>query len=419
MKNDYLCRVKTELFIAKRLRLAPSDGGRRSPAVGIAVAGVALAIVVMMTSMAVVLGFQEAIRRKVMGFEASVTIKPLGKYYQDEAVEIGLDTALADELSRAVPGASVAPVIAQPTVLKTIDNFAGVVLTGYGSGHDPSFERSNLLDGSLPESSTDLLLSQTTARRLSLQCGDKVDACFFIDGSMKLRRLTVSGIYSSNFSDYDKMTAYADYGMLAKVRRLDDNAGDYIEIRGIATEDIPEAASRVTGALQRLYDSGMLRSGASVTTVFESGAMYFNWLALLDANVVVILVIMMLVSGFTLISCVFILILQRIRMIGVLKSLGATNGQIRRVFMLLGSRVVGLGLLIGNLAGVGLLWMQSAFHLFKLDPDAYYLTYVPVRLLFTDVALLNGGAIVVSVVLLLIPVSLISGISPARTIHYE
>jgi lipoprotein-releasing system permease protein len=147
--------------------------------------------------------------------------------------------------------------------------------------------------------------------------------------------------------------------------------------------------------------------------------MYFNWLALLDANVVVILIIMSLVSGFTLISCVFILILQRVRMIGVLKSLGATNRQIRRVFILLGLRVVGLGLVIGNCVGIALLSLQAYFHLLPLDPESYYLTYVPVLLDWRHVLLLNGCAVLLAGMLLLIPASLVSRISPAKTMHYE
>lgn len=407
------------MYIARRLRLAPSDGGRRSPAVGIAIAGVALAVVVMMASVSIVLGFQEAIRQKVMGFEASVTIRPLGKYYRGEATEIEFTPVMRQAVSEAVPSGRIALAVSQPAVLKAPDSFAGVVLNGFGQGHDSSFERGNLLEGTLPEKGTDVLLSVPTASKLSLGVGDKVDACFFVNGSMKLRRLTVCGVYSSNFSDYDRITAYADYGMLCKLRGLGENVGDFVEIRGVEAEEIPDASAAVQQALTRLYYSGELPVGVSVSTVFDSGAMYFNWLALLDANVVVILVIMVLVSGFTLISCVFILILQRVRMIGVLKSLGATDGQIRRVFMFLGGRVVGLGLLAGNLVGLSLLYLQTRFHMLSLDPEAYFLTYVPVRIDWVDIAALNVGAAVLAGMLMLVPAALVSRISPARTMHYE
>lgn len=407
------------MFIARRLRLAPSDGGRRSPAVGIAIAGVALAVIVLMASVAVVLGFQDAIRDKVEGFEASLTIGALGRYYAEEVDVVTLSPTMRAAITEAAPEGSAALVITQPVVLKTTDDFAGVVLHAYGEGHDPSFEEGHILEGSLPVRPTDIMVSSATASKLSVGVGDRLDGCFFVNDALKLRRLNVSGIYSSNFSDYDRITAYGDFGMLSKLRQLDAGAGDAIEIRGLATEDINEASLRLQQALARRYNTGELTSGVNVVTVFDSGAMYFNWLALLDANVVVILIIMSLVSGFTLISCVFILILQRVRMIGVLKSLGATDGQIRRVFLMLGGRVVGLGLLIGNLVGIGLLMLQKYLHLVPLDPEAYFLTYVPVRLDWESVALLNAGALLLSWLLMQLPASLVSRISPARTMRYE
>lgn len=407
------------MFIARRLRLAPSDGGRRSPAVGIAIAGVALAVIVLMASVAVVLGFQDAIRDKVEGFEASLTIGALGRYYAEEVDVVTFSPTMRAAITEAVPEGSAALVITQPVVLKTTDDFAGVVLHAYGEGHDPSFEEGNIIEGSLPVRPTDIMVSSATASKLSVGVGDRLDGCFFVNDALKLRRLNVSGIYSSNFSDYDRITAYGDFRMLSKLRQLDAGAGDAIEIRGLATEDINEASLRLQQALARRYNTGELTSGVNVVTVFDSGAMYFNWLALLDANVVVILIIMSLVSGFTLISCVFILILQRVRMIGVLKSLGATDGQIRRVFLMLGGRVVGLGLLIGNLVGIGLLMLQKYLHLVPLDPEAYFLTYVPVRLDWESVALLNAGALLLSWLLMQLPASLVSRISPARTMRYE
>ncbi len=411
--------MKTEIFIARRLRLAPGDGARKSPAVGIAVGGVALAVVVLMISMSVVVGFQEAITHKVTGFEAQLTIGPLGRYVEGEKDVVVFAPAMLEAVSEAIPDGKVAMTIRQPVVLKTPDNFAGVVLNGYGEGHDSSFEQGNLIEGSLGESPTDIVISSLTAGKLSLSVGDKVDGCFFVDGALKLRRLEVCGIYSSNFGDYDRLTAYGDYDMLRKLRRLEVDEADAVEIRGLSMADIDSASKRLQETLSRRYASGELTSGVNVTTVFDTGAMYFNWLALLDANVVVILVIMSLVSGFTLISCVFILILQRVRMIGVLKSLGATDSQIRRIFMLLGGRVIGLGLLIGNVVGLGLLLLQKSLHIIPLDPEAYFLAYVPVEINLWHIIAINGGAVFLGALLMLIPASLVSRISPAKTMHYE
>lgn len=412
--------MKPEMFIARRLRLDPGDGRRRSPAVGIAVGGVALAVAVLMVSMAVVLGFQDAIRDKVMGFEASLTIRPLDGYSVDTSSStINYSTPYREAIKESITQGSASIAVRQPVILKTPENFVGVILNAYGEGHDDSFERGNLLEGHLPEETADIVISSETASQLGLHLGDKIDGCFFIEDAIKLRRLNVCGIYSSNFGDYDRMTAYGALPLLTRLRKLGADEGDAIEFRGIPADEINLAALTLHDALSRRYASGELTAPVSVTTVFDTGAMYFNWLALLDANVVVILIIMSLISGFTLISCVFILILQRINMIGVLKSIGATNGQIQRVFMLLGARVVGLGLSFGNLVGLGLIFIQWKWHILSLDPQAYFLTYVPVKLTALQLLFLNLGAIILACLLMMLPTAVVARISPSKTMRYE
>jgi lipoprotein-releasing system permease protein len=372
-----------------------------------------------MISISVVVGFQDAIRHKVSGFESQLTIGPLGRYVDGEGDVVEFLPTMQEAVSDAVPSGAVAMSVRQPVVLKTSGNFAGVVLYAYGNGHDSSFEEGNLIEGVLGSDPTDIVVSSVTAGKLSLSVGDKVDGCFFVDGALKLRRLTVSGIYSSNFSDYDRLTAYGDFGMLRKLRQMGEYEADAVEIRGLATDEIATAAGRLEEELSKRYRSGALTSGVNVTTVFDTGAMYFNWLGLLDTNVVVILVIMSLVSGFTLISCVFILILQRVGMIGVMKSLGATDRQIRTIFIMLGGRVVGLGLLAGDVIGLGLLLLQEYFHLVPLDPEAYFLAYVPVEINVWHILALNAGAVILGGLLMLLPASLVSRISPAKTMRYE
>lgn len=410
--------MKTELFIARRLRLSPGDGQRRSPAVGIAVGGVALAVTVMIVTIAVVTGFKSGIREKVMGFNAAITLASVPEL--SESLElVTLKPELKEAITASCPGANVARVLNQPTILKTPEQFVGLNLVGYDQGHDFSFEKGNLLEGSLPEKPTDLLISQDTAGKLGLKPGDKLDACFFLDNGLKMRRLTVCGIYSSNFGDYDRLTAYVAFGMLERLRKIPEGSADRIELRGIAPDSIMPVANDLHSRLLPLYDSDRLTTPMSLVTLYDAGAMYFNWLALLDANVVVILIIMALVSGFTLISCVFILILQRVRMIGILKSLGATNGQVRRIFELLGGKVVGLGLVIGNIVGLGIVFVQWKWHIMTLDPEAYFLTYVPMQLTVTQIIAVNLGAILLSVLLLLVPAAMVSRISPATTMRYQ
>lgn len=411
--------MKVELFMAKRLRLAPGDGGRRSPAVAIAIGGVALAVAVMLITLAVVVGFQNAIKAKVMGFEAPIKLHPLGKVYEDEAGEIELSGELQQVVGSAIPQAQTAAILTQPAVLKTPDNFAGVNINAFSAGHDFSFERGNMIEGAYPEQDNELALSELTADKLGLKVGDKLDGAFMVDNSIRLRRFVVSGIFSSNFVDYDKLTAYATFPTLQKIRKLPDGFGDAVEITGISLDEVPEASTMLHLELQGAFNRGELTEGMYVTNVTETGAAYLSWLELLDSNVVVILVIMTLVSGFTLISCMFILILQRVGMIGILKSLGATNATIRRIFLLLGGRIILYGLVIGNLTGLGLLMLQKITHLIKLDPSAYYLDEMPVEIDLTNVLTVNVAAVAMAAILMLIPASVIARISPSKTMHYE
>lgn len=411
--------MKVALFIARHLRLAPSGSGRRSPAVAIAAAGVALAVAVMLISLAVVLGFQEGIKQKVLGFEPSITIRPLGRYVAEEATLVELPGAMEEAITEAAPQAQVALTIAQPAVLKTPDSFAGVVLTGFSLGHDTSFEQGNLIEGTLPAEDNDVMISALVANNLGVKLGEKIDACFFIDGAIKLRRLKVCGIYSSSFSDYDRLTAYAQFPLLQKIVDAPEGYGTAIELRGVPLDSIADTSLRLQSLLRMAISRGEITTGLSVESVLESGAMYFNWLSLLDSNVIVILVIMTIISGFTLISCMFILILQRVKEAGMLKALGATDGLIRRVFLLLGGKVVAIGLLAGNIAGLLLIFLQWKWHLLTLDPQAYFLTFVPVHLTFTHFIMVNVGAIVMATLVMLIPSAIVGRISPAKTMHYE
>lgn len=420
-------------FLSNRLSL--SDGVRRKwpPAIVVAVAGIAVSFTVMMLSIAVVSGFKSEIKRKIMGFDAQIVISPLAGYYgggdatlvYDEALRGVVTRALAgvigDEPGNGDEGVEMALSISQPGMLKTASDFMGVVFRGYGAGHGWRFEKSVLKEGELPDS-VDLraiTVSESVARKLNLSIGDKIDGYFIVDGSVRLRKFEIKGIYSSNFSEYDDVVVYAPMPMLARLNKYGDSQGRSLEISGLGESEIAPVASRIQAELNSGFALGELPQAMSVTTVFTSGAIYFNWLGLLDTNVVVILILMGCVSGFSLISCVIILILQRVRMIGVLKSLGASNAMIRMVFIRLGIRVTFVGLLIGNVVSLTILSLQSVFHIVPLNPDTYYLSYVPVSTDVADWMALNAGVVAVAFIVLLLPTIVISHLSPVKTLRFE
>lgn len=413
--------MNVALFISRRLRLTP--GGRRRPStnVVIAVAGISCAVAVMLLSIGIVLGFKNAIREKVAGFEAAISIEPARNVSGEAMLPVALTPAISEAVGDAIPAASVAPAVRHAGILKTEDDFLGVVFRSLPSDSAGlRFVSDMVVSGTIPaDTAREVLLSERQASRLRLSTGDKVYSYFLVNGALKARRYAVSGLFRSNFGDYDDLTAYLPLPESQGVCGLGAGNGLRLELQGIPEAEIKRSAERLQQALNKEYAFGRLREPMVVDTVSRSGAMYYNWLGLLDTNVVVILILMGCVSGFTLISSVFILILERVRMIGQLKSLGATDGLVRRVFILLGGRIVAIGLLTGNILALGFLLTQRMWHYLPLDPQAYYLSYVPVEISWLHVALLDLGVVAVSAGLMLIPAAVVARISPAKTMRFE
>lgn len=413
--------MNVALFLSRRLRLTPGDTNRPSTNVVIAVAGIACAAAVMLLSLSVVLGFKDAIRAKVAGFEAAVTVEPAANVSGDASRPIEIDGTVRQAIAETVPAAEASLSARHAGILKTDDDFLGVMFRDVPQTESGRrFVLDNIVSGALPaDSARELLISEPRASKLRLAPGDKLFAYFFVDGALKARRYTISGTFRSNFGDYDDLVAYLPLAELQGVCGFTEGQGLRVELNGIKEDDVSRSAERLQQELNRAYAFGEIEEPMVVDTVLRSGAMYYNWLGLLDTNVVVILILMGCVSGFTLISSVFILILERVRMIGQLKSFGATDGLIRRVFILLGGRIVLIGLIAGNILALGALLCQQAWHIIPLDPQAYYLSYVPVRVSWCEVALLNLGVIAVSALLMLLPSAVIARISPAKTLRFE
>lgn len=418
--------MKFELFIARRLRLKSGKStGKRSPSVTIAVAGIALAIVIMMIAIVVVLGFKHEIRDKVMGFDAQINIMPASVYSNSDNRFIVYNDTLRDLISSTLPqNAEISLSIKQPGILKTDSDFMGVILKGMDNGYNWKFVSDNLAEGKIPDYSCDenknsIIISRIMSASLGLDVGDRIYAYFFNDNNIRTRRFEIAGIYESHFGEYDRITAFAPIEALQKISRLQSDMGSSIEIRGLNPDKIMDNCI----ALQENIAEACYRQGLSqmyqIDNVYHTGALYFNWLDLLDTNVVVILILMAFVSGFTLVSSMFIIILERINMIGVLKSLGASNAQIRRIFIMLTERLVLKGMLFGNIIALSLIFIQSKFHILPLDPEAYYLNYVPVEINWWHIVALNVGVIIISALILVLPSHLVSTISPAKTIRYE
>lgn len=376
------------------------------------------------------MGFRHEIRQKVIGFDSQISIGVRPIVASDTVSDVASQPLISTQdlmpIYSVLPsGAKVNFSVRQPAILKTPDNFSGSVIKGVDTDYDWSFIHGNLVEGVVPDFNSDstlyhIVVSRTLSCLLGVELGDKMDAYFLGNDTYRARRLKIAGIYDTHFSEYDRNMVFGSLRMLQQVADVPDSCATMAEINGLADDEAIDAtAMAITNTyIEHLY-TGKSDRHYAVVNIHDSAAIFFNWLLLLDTNVSVIITLMSLLTALTLVSSLFILILRRVNMIGILKSLGASNRMIRYTFVILATRLLVIGLLIGNVIGVGLLYIQRATGLIPLDPDAYYLDHVPVMINWSTIAILDIAIIVVSFIVLLIPSAIITTIPPARAINYE
>ena len=413
-----------ELFIARRIHFSKERGDSRRvtpPAVRIAVAGIALGVAMMILSVAIVVGFKQEVRNKMVGFGSHIRVSNFDSNSSYETVPIFVGDSLKSLLSALSGIRHVETFATKPGILKTETDFQGIVLKGVDVEYDWTFFRKHLREGELFSIDTgkvtnDVLISQQLADMLRLRCGDSFHA-YFVQDEVRARKFRICGIYDTGFTDYDKLFVLTDIKHIRRLNGWEADAVSGLELQVDDYDDLDEVAAAVDDRLLNRRD----RKGNIfyVRSIKELNPMIFSWLDVLDLNVAVILVLMMAVSGFTMISGLLIIILERTNMIGILKALGQQDRSLRRVFLYISAFLIGKGMLWGNIIGLALCWIQSFFRPLSLDPSVYYLDAVPIHLTPGSWLLINLGASVVSLLMMLAPSYLITKISPAKTIRFE
>lgn len=413
-------------WIARRLRITGTSGDKHSAGAVIAVAGVALAVMVMEITLAVVSGFKSEITRKITGFDSQITIERPYDYASGLQKEY---ISLSPEIMSSVPDINAEGVKASlsmqlPGMIKTDSDFAGTIFIGRDSKHDVTFERSNIIDGVFPDYSdeakqNDIVISGITANALGLSPGDKVFVYFFIDNSLKTRKVSIAGIYESYLSEYDKAIVYASMDFLQKVAGIDQSSGTHLELSGYDPETIEAKGKEIEYELNYSSADGQLNKYYPVTTIMQTGAMYFNWLSLLDTNVIVIFILMLCVALFTLVSSLYLIVLDRIPTIGIMKSIGASKNWLSQLFVNIGMKLAVTGIIIGNAAGLGICILQQHTGFIGLDPEMYYLSQVPVKMEVLPMILLNLGMLLLSLLILYIPSRSAARIDATESMRYE
>ena len=414
--------MNVELFIARRIH-SSKEGDREvtPPAVRIAMLGIALGLAVMILSVSIVIGFKKEVRNKVIGFGSHIQITNFDNNSSYESQPIAVSDTLLGEL-RQFPGIRhVERFATKLGILKTDEDFQGIVLKGVDEDYDWSFFRDNLKEGKLfaiqpDKRSTEVLISKYLADRLRLRVGDSF-LTYFVQEEVRARKFTIAGIYETGFEDYDKMFVIADIKQIRRLNGWDADQVSGLELQVSDYDKLDRVAEEVYFALAERQD----RNGNTyyARSIKELNPMIFDWLDVLDINVVVILVLMLAVAGFTMISGLLIIILERTNMIGILKALGESDRSIRKIFLYVSFFLIGKGMLWGNVIGISLCLLQRIFRVVRMDPSIYYLDAVPIDLNWLSLILLNIGTLAISMLMMLAPSYLITKIDPAKSIRFE
>ena len=410
-------------FLSRRIYFSEGDRHEVSrPAIRIATVGVAIGLAVMIITVSVILGFKHTIRDKVVGFGSHIQVTNFITQQTAVPAPIVISDTLMRKLKKIPNIRHVECYTMTQGILKTDSDFLGVAFKGVGEDYDLSFIRQNMQEGKLPtfsskKSSNQVVVSRKMADKLHLHVGDKVYAYFIAYDDVRARRFTVSGIYQSNMKQFDDVLCLTDQRTTS---RLNDWESDQCSGAEILVKDF-DRINETNMAVVELVKNHTDRYGETLSsqTIFEAYPQIFSWLSLLDINVWIILALMVCVAGFTMISGLLIIILERTQMIGILKALGAHNKTVRHTFLWFAAFIISQGLLIGDVIGVGLVLLQQQTGFIHLDPASYYVDTAPMELNIPIIVILNVATLLISVFVLIAPSYLVSHIQPVKAMKFD
>lgn len=411
------------LFIARRI-YGTEDARRQvsRPAIRIATLGVAIGVAVMIVTVCVVLGFKHTIRDKVVGFGSHIQIQNFMSQQTASPAPISISDSLLNQL-RQMPGVRHVECYALTQgILKTDNDFLGVGFKGIGSDYDLTFLKKHLVEGEMPVFSSDksnnhLLISRMMADKLRLKAGDRIYAYFIAEDNVRARKFTIKGIYETHMNQFDQSICFTDLPTSVKLNSWEPDQCSGAEVLVKDFDRLEETAQYIVKDVNRKTD----RYGEIITsqTIYEAYPHVFQWLSLLDINVWIIFALMVAVAGFTMVSGLLIIILERTQMIGILKALGMRNSTVRHTFLWFAVFIIGRGLILGNIIGLGLVLLQQYTGIIHLDPASYYVDTAPMELNIPVILLLNVATLLICVFVLIAPSYLVSHIHPARSMRYE
>ena len=407
-----------EKFVAKRLHTESNlQHSISKPILKMAVAAVSLSITVMILAIATGKGLQEKISAKVTGFTSDIQVTVLDLNQSLELSPISPDSMVIMSLYEIEGVEHVQTQITKNALIKTNTEFEGIVVKGVDNNFDWSFIKTHLTQGQLPkynsyEKSNEILISKKLSQTLGLKIKDQ--ALFYFQGKQNnqplIRKFTIKGIYETGIEIFDDLYIFADLKHLQKINRWSENQFSSIEIK-----------------VNKDYNIDSIQSLVEIVTPFDtkvssSKSLYpqiFDWIKLFDLNIAIILIIMIVVASINMISSLLIIILERTKMIGLLKAMGATSISIKKIFLYHAFYLLQKGLIIGNGIGLFLIALQHFLTPIELDPAHYYVKKLPVALSIENWLGINLMCFFICMVLLIIPALIIQKVEPVKAIRYE
>lgn len=374
-----------------------------------------LGLGVMILSVAVIRGFKQEIRQKLRGFAGDIQIQKFDNNNSYQNSPFTNDNAFIKKIQSNPLFSYIMPIATKPGIIKTKSEIEGVVMKGVDKSYDWTFFKNIMVAGKVidfkdtVESQKQIMISSFTASRLKLKVGDKF-IMYFVQEPLKKRPFYISGIFDVGVEDIDKTFVVGD---LALIRKLNNWNPDEIGGYELRVSDFDQ----LEGANDFLSDKMPLKLKSYM--VSESYPAIFEWLKLLDVNAQVMLILMLIVAIINMISALLIIILERTSMIGIFKAMGAGNWTIQKIFLYNASYLIGIGLLLGNIFGLGISLFQYKTHFFTLDEASYYMKFVPIQIRWMDMILLNAGTLTICLLVLIVPSMLVAKISPVKAIRFK
>jgi lipoprotein-releasing system permease protein len=406
--------LNTEYFIARRIAIK-SERTFSKLIVRIAISGVMLSLAVMMLSIAIIKGFKTEIQEKVRGYVGDVRIFKLDLNNSFELTPFVPGSKTLSDLKKNKNILFYQSYATKPAIISANEEVEGINFKGIDSGFNWAYIRKHLVTGRVIDftdsvkATKEIMISAFTANRLKLKTGDTF-IMYFVQNPPRKRPFKIVGIYDIGVEEIDKGFVLGDINIIRRLNNWEPNQIGGIEIR---LKDF----SKLQAMSDEIYSN--LEINLKSESVQEYFPNIFTWLSLLDINTKVLLILMMIVGVINMITALLIMILERTNMIGMLKAFGMTDYSVMKVFLYNAVYLVGIGLLLGNLLGLGLGFIQYYTHIFKLNQTSYYLAYVPIEFHFKDILLLNIATLVICLIVLIVPSMLVSRVSPLKAIRFK